>query len=129
MCRLRSGTKVVAQNRPCAVVEAPAAVAAHLHRCKQFLDARSEVGITRRGILHLIQFARKAAEVVDRLRRGAHGDGCVFDVPVCRDRKYRLRPRQARADSCPPLRISVYQQRIHRIAVPNEQRWHPPDDF
>jgi len=63
----------VAQNRPSTVVETPAVVAAHRHRCKQFLDARSEVGITGRGILHPIQFARKAAEVVDRPRRRAHG--------------------------------------------------------
>src|SRR4051794_26811852 len=32
---------------------------------------------------------------------------------------------QGRADGCPPLRIRVYQQRIHRIPVSNEQRWHP----
>src|SRR4029077_10720592 len=91
----------VAQNRPSTVVETPAVVAAHRHRCKQFLDMRSEVGIAGRGVLHLIRLTRKAPEVVDRPRRGAHGDGFVFDVPVCRHRKYRLRLRQGRADSLP----------------------------
>jgi hypothetical protein len=41
----------VAQNRPSTVVETPAVVATPRHRCEQFLDARSEVGITGRGIL------------------------------------------------------------------------------
>jgi len=27
--------------------------------------------------------------------------------------------------NCPPVRVRVHQQRIHRIPVPNEQRWHP----
>ena len=49
----------VAQNRPSTMVETPAVVAAHLHRCKQFLDSCSEVRITGRGILHLIQLVRK----------------------------------------------------------------------
>ncbi len=44
----------VAQNRPSTVVETPAVVATHRHVSKQFLDARSEVGITGSGILHLI---------------------------------------------------------------------------
>jgi hypothetical protein len=44
----------VAENRPRTVVETSAVVATHRHMSKQFLDARSEVGITGRGILHLI---------------------------------------------------------------------------
>jgi hypothetical protein len=54
----------VEQNRPGAVVETPTIVASHRRRCKQFLDPRSKVGITWRGVLQLIQLARKASEVV-----------------------------------------------------------------
>src|SRR6185312_318947 len=64
----------MAQDRPSTVVEAPPIVAAHRHRCKQFLDSCSKVEITRRGILHLIQLARKPAKVVERPGSGAHGD-------------------------------------------------------
>src|SRR5256885_6154871 len=67
------------QNRPSTVIEAPPIVAAHWHRREQFLDANGEVRVAGRGILHLIQLARKAAEVVDGSWRGAHGDSCVFD--------------------------------------------------
>jgi len=73
----------VPQNGPRAVVEAPTVIATHRHRRKQFFDTRSKVEIAGRGILHVIQLARKAAEVVDRPWRGAHGDRCVFDEPVC----------------------------------------------
>jgi hypothetical protein len=51
----------VEQNRPGAVVETPTIVASHRRRLKQFLDSRSKVGITWRGVLQLIQLARKAA--------------------------------------------------------------------
>jgi hypothetical protein len=119
----------VEQNRPGAVVETPTIVASHQRRCKQSLDPRSKVGITWRGVLQLIQLARKAAEVMDRPRSSAYGDGRIFDVPVRGDREYRLGPRQGRADLCPPLCIGVCQQRIHGIPVPNEQRWHPPAHF
>src|SRR5581483_424118 len=61
----------------------------------------------------------KAAEIVDRSRSSAHGDGRIFNVPVRRHREYRLRPRQNRADGCPLLCITVCQQCIHGIPVPN----------
>src|SRR5215510_449112 len=89
----------VKQDRPGAVVDAPTIVAAHRCRCKQLLNALSKVGITRRGILYLIQLARKAPEVMDRPWRSAHGNGCIFYIPMSGDGKYGLRPRQCRTNA------------------------------
>src|SRR5512146_3262087 len=114
----------MAQNRPGAMVETPTVVSAHRHRQKQSLDLCRKVGIARRRILYLVQLARKSAEIVDRSWRRAHGHGCIFDVPVRRDRKYRLGPREGSADNRPLLRIWVYQQCIHRIPMPHEQGRH-----
>jgi hypothetical protein len=44
-------------------------VVAHGHRRKQFLNVRSEVGITWRRILHLIQFGSRTADRVPPKRR------------------------------------------------------------
>jgi hypothetical protein len=46
----------VAQNRPRAVVEAPAAVQPNWDWRNEPLDAKGKLGIAGRGILHLVQF-------------------------------------------------------------------------
>ncbi|SRR6266851_2684346 len=64
------------------MIQSPTLVASHLHRCEEFLDASCQIRIARRRVLHLVQFRRKPAEVMDRPRRGAYGYGCVLNVPV-----------------------------------------------
>src|SRR5271167_2892961 len=55
------------------LIEPPRVVESYLQRCEQFLYAMGEFGITRRRILHLKQFSREPAEIVNGSRRG--GDG------------------------------------------------------
>src|SRR5512142_2273414 len=110
----------VEQNRPGTVIKTPTIVAAHGRGCKQFLAPGSKVGIAWRGVLQLIQLARKTSEGMDCPRNSAHCDGSIFDVSERGHREYRLRPRQGRTDACPAPGIRVCQQRVHRIPMPNE---------
>jgi hypothetical protein len=67
----------VAQHRPRAVVEPPALIKPHGQRGKQPLHTPGKLRVAGRWILHLIQFPREPAEVVDRPRGGAHGQGSI----------------------------------------------------
>src|SRR5690348_16064223 len=73
----------------------------------EFLDASCQVRIARRRVLHLVQFTRKPAEVMDRPRRGAYGYGCVLNVPVGGHGENRFRFWQRASKGRPPLRIWI----------------------
>ncbi|MNC86525.1 hypothetical protein D3C83_21950 [compost metagenome] len=73
----------VLKHRPGAVIEPPAAVERDRRRSEQLRDARSERGRAGRGIFHLVQLGRKAAEVVDGPpARTMTGWGGVPGLPV-----------------------------------------------
>jgi hypothetical protein len=94
-----------------------------------FWTRAARLGSPCRGVLQLIQLVRKAAEVVDRPWSSAHGNRRVFRYTSARTP--RLSP-WASAGSRRWLPTAVYkgcQQRIHRIPVTNEQRWHSAAHF
>ena len=55
------------------MIESPRVVERYFQRCEQFLYSTGEFGITRRRILHLKQFSRKPAEIVNGSRRSGNG--------------------------------------------------------
>src|SRR5579864_5141172 len=93
------------QDCPRAMVQTPAFVKSHQQRRKQLLYTARQVGIARCWILHLIQFSRKAAEVVNRPWGRANRHRGVLNVPVSGYTEDRLRSRQCFSDCSPPLRI------------------------
>ena len=118
------GGKHMAQHRPGAAVQSPRKIRAHLQRLQQFAHAAHQAGIAGRRVLHLEQLAREAAEIVDRARRRRRGDRGAGQVPVRRHRQHRARPRQALAERRPASAPVVVLQRVHRVAVPEEDRRH-----
>src|SRR5581483_11966881 len=73
------------------------------------------------GILHLVQFAWKAAEIVDGARGGGYRDAGFRDEPVSRYGQHCFRPGSLLAHAPPRLRVGVGGQRIQRIPVAKEK--------
>jgi hypothetical protein len=112
----------VAQHGPRAVIEAPALVENDVERREQLPHLACKSGIAWRGILDSEQLARKAAEIVDRAWRGHRRDAELRQVPVRRDAQDRAWPRQVCAERSPGAGVAVVSQRIHGIAVTEEDR-------
>src|SRR6185437_4842216 len=110
------------KHRPCAMIETPCGIERHGKWRQRFLDAARQPRGTSGGILHVIELARKPAEVVDGSRRIAGRYTRSGHVPVGRDRQDRPRPRQLFTDSPPALGIGVEPNGIHRVAVSEEDR-------
>src|SRR5437660_1121873 len=111
--------KYVAEHRPCAVIESPLMVSV----CsQQRLQTRGELQIASRRILHFIQLARKTAEVVDRARMLHRSDERQGQIPMRRNHHDRLWPRHRFSDRAPNFCVSVLLDRVHRIAMPKEDR-------
>jgi hypothetical protein len=72
----------VAQHRPRPVIQSPAFIKSHWQRGEQFLEPKGKLRVAGRRILHLIQFPREPAEIVDCPWSGAHRHGSIFDVPM-----------------------------------------------
>jgi hypothetical protein len=106
------------------VIETPAIVEIDVERLQQLLHLPRERRVARRRVLNGEQLARKAAEVVNRPRGGHRRNGELRDVPVRGNAQHRARPRQARAERRPGLAVLVVSQRIHGIAVTEEDRGH-----
>jgi hypothetical protein len=71
-------------------------------------------------ILHLVELARKPAEIVNRPRRRHDGDAEVGNEPMGGDRQDRFGLADFLPDAPPARGVAVVAQRIHRIAVPEE---------
>src|SRR6185437_13784086 len=112
----------MAKHGPCAMIETPGGIERHRKRRQRFLDAARQPRGTWGGILHVIELARKAAEVVDGSRRIAGRYTRSGHEPVGRDREDRPRPRQLFTDSPPALGVGVAPNGIHRFAVSEEDR-------
>ena len=57
------------QHGPCAMIEAPGIVELHVERRQKLLNAAGECGIAGSRVLHLVEFAGEAAEVMNGPRR------------------------------------------------------------
>ena len=123
---IRRGIDVF-QYGPCAVIEPPRVVELHVEWHQQFLHSARQHRIAGRRVLHLKKFLRKAAEVVNRPGRRRDSDDGLGDVPVRGDRKDRFGLRCLLADPTPRLRVRIAADRVHRIAVAEENRWRQTD--
>ena len=110
----------VAQHGPRAMVEAPPFVQPYGQWRKELLNTNGKVRVARCWILHLIQFSRKPAEIVDCPRRRVDCYGGVLNVPVRRHAEDCLRFRQLCSDCRPLLSVGVSEQGVHRIPVTKE---------
>src|SRR5205823_2602081 len=116
--------KDMAQHRPGAVVESPGRVAADGERREELRDALGERRISRRRILDLEERAWESAEIVYCSRALHRGRGDLRDVPMRGDREDDARPRELRTDPAPPAGPRVLFERVHRIAVTEEDGRH-----
>ena len=111
----------VHEERPGAVIEAPARV--HLHRsgAEEIDHARRELRRAGRRVLHLVEGARETAEVVDRPRPLLGGNARAGYVPVGGDAEDGLRTRQLAGDPLPGPGMLAGLDGVHRIAVAEEE--------
>nr|WP_281409990.1 hypothetical protein [Rhizobium sp. G21] len=113
------------QHRPGAVIEPPAIVAFRMAFLQEVDRRLSEIRRARSIVLLREQFRRKTAEIVDGL-------GIAADMhqrrpprhPVGGHAENGFRRRQALADLAPAAAVVIVEDRIHRAAVPDEQRRH-----
>src|SRR5205085_176955 len=91
-------------------------------RSEELANARGELRVTGRGILHIEQRLRKTVEIMDRLRPRHRRDRRAADEPVRGDCQDRLRLAGERAELPPGLGVAVVLERIHRAAVADENR-------
>ena len=101
----------------------PPVLLCHAFGMEQMHLSRLEVRIARRRVLHLIEFTRKTAEIVNRSRGCTDGNARFRDKPVGGDGENGLRFRRLLPDSPPRCRVAVVEQCIHRTAMPEEDRW------
>ena len=119
----------VAEDGPGPVVEPPVEVEAHAQRGQEALDTAGQIGIPRGRILHRVELAREAAEVVDGARTGHGRDPRPGQVPVGGDAHDRARTGQRAADGAPGLRVAVALDRVHGVPVAEEDGGHHGNDF
>lgn len=123
------------EHRPSPVIESPSVVEGDRQRREQLLDATGKLRVTRRGILHPKQFRRKAAEIMNCLRRSADRHAGFRHIPVRGDRKDRFGLRRLYSETPPRFGVAVRQYGIHGVAVSKENCWHqfrhvgPPSPF
>ena len=116
----------VGEHGPGAVIDAPTVdVEPHPDRLDDLGDLRGDVRCAGRRVLEGEQLVGEPEEVVDRARLRHRRHGGVADVPVGRHAEDRPRPRQPRPQLSPRLGVAVQLERVHRAAVPDEQRRHP----
>src|SRR5579883_2513441 len=114
------------QHRPRRVIQTPALVERYGRDAgEEVVHAPSELRTSRRGILHAIQFGRKASEIVDRPRLLGCGDGGTFGLPMRGDCEDRRGPGKIPAHCGPRTAVRVVLHGIHRAAVSEEDRRHP----
>jgi hypothetical protein len=112
--------KHMAQHRPGAVVEPPGLIGEDVQRREQLLHACGQGRISGRGITHLKQLARKAAEIMNGARRRHRRHGGGRHIPVGRDREHRTRAWQSGAERAPGAGPGVCVQRVQGVAVSEE---------
>jgi hypothetical protein len=81
----------VPEDRPCSMIEPLGVIEFNLDRREQFLHPACQRRIAGRRVLHLKQFSREPAEIVDGSRRRGNGYPSFWNKPVSRDRQNRLR--------------------------------------
>jgi len=102
------------------VIQSPLQVRANIQWIEQFTHAVHQAEVAGRGIHHLEQFAREAAEIVDGARRHRRGDRGARQVPVRGDGQHCTRPGHALADRGPAPGPVIDVERVHRIAMTEE---------
>src|SRR3982751_5921553 len=102
------------------VREAPALVATDGDWRKQSLYVACERRVTRGRVLDLVEVTWEAPEIMYRSRRGHSSYRSAGKIPVSRDCEHSLGASGGGSDSGPAFRIFIVEQRIHRIAVPEE---------
>ena len=108
----------VAEHRPGAVIQPPAAIEADFGGGReQLADSPGEFGRAGRWVLHLVQLAREAAEVVDGARRLLRRDKAAGQVPVRRDAEDGLRPPELGTQTLEEIRRVVLLDGERRRAV------------
>src|ERR1700676_1663201 len=99
------------------MIEPPGVVELDLQRREQFLHSTSEFRVTRCRILHLKQFSRKPAEIVNGSRRSGDGNSGFWNKPVGRDREYGFGFGCCLSYAAPCFCVAIVEDGIHRIAV------------
>ncbi len=110
----------VPEHRPGSMIEPPGAVKLHRERLQHFLNSTSKFRIARGWILHLVEFSRKAPEIMNGSRRRADGDASSRYKPMrgnCQNRSWSHR---LLSDLPPSRGIAVIPQGVHGIAVSKE---------
>src|SRR6476646_5169133 len=104
------------------MIEPPRVVELDLQRREQFLHSTGEFGITRRRILHLKQFSRKSAEIMNGSRRSGDGYAGFWNKPVSGDRQDGLGFRCCLSYTAPCFCVAIVEDGVHRIAVTKKDR-------
>ena len=112
------------EHRPRPVIESPMFVGFDHSGREERLDLRGELAIARRGVSHFVKRPRESAEIVDRAGTLHGGHESSRQIPMRGNANDRLRPRHALADRAPASRVGIVLDRVHRVAVAEENRRH-----
>jgi len=106
------------QHRPGPMIEPPCVVGFYRQGLQQALHSASKFGIARSGILHAVEFGRKAAEIVNGSRRRTDGDAGSGDKPMRGNRQNRLGPARLCADLPPSHGVVVVERAFIGLPCP-----------
>src|SRR5271157_1687087 len=104
------------------MIESPRAVQLHRERLQHFLYSTRKFPIARSRVLHLVEFSRKATEIMNGPRRRADGDASSRYKPMRGNCQNRFWPRRLLSDLPPSRGIAVVPQGVHWVAVSKKYR-------
>ena len=112
-------------HRPCAVIQAPFILVQTDRRAGDELLCRlSQCGAAGRGVLHVKQRLRKAAEIVNGTRFRHGGEPCAARFPVRGDAQNGVRFGHFACECANRTTKLGVGDGVHRTAMPQKQRGH-----